>query len=130
MLLADPFTFPADEFLAWLAEAPTRACRWSGGTPRAGAGPGGSRLVVGDRVVTAGAAGVLIGRRGRHRDRGLPGVPGLRATPLTVTRSDRNVIYEVAGVPAMECMVDQITEQPRPGRDGRHRVQRAASWAG
>jgi small ligand-binding sensory domain FIST len=25
-----------------------------------------------------------------------------------VTRSERNVIYEVAGVPAMECMVDQI----------------------
>ena len=28
--------------------------------------------------------------------------------PLTVTRSDRNVIYEVAGSPAMECLVDQI----------------------
>ena len=27
---------------------------------------------------------------------------------LTVTRSDRNVIYEVAGAPAMECLVEQI----------------------
>jgi small ligand-binding sensory domain FIST len=28
--------------------------------------------------------------------------------PLTVTRSDRNVIYEVAGRPAMDCLVEQI----------------------
>ena len=34
--------------------------------------------------------------------------------PLTVTRSDRNVIYEVAGVPAMECLVDQIKDSLGP----------------
>jgi small ligand-binding sensory domain FIST len=58
-------------------------------------------------VLSAGAGGVLLG----------PGIElepvvsqGGRAygSPLTVTRSDRNIIYEVAGTPAMECMVDQI----------------------
>ena len=33
---------------------------------------------------------------------------------LTVTRSDRNIIYEVAGRPAMECLVEQITEHLDP----------------
>jgi small ligand-binding sensory domain FIST len=34
--------------------------------------------------------------------------------PLTVTRSDRSVIYEVAGAPAMECMVHQIKNSLDP----------------
>jgi len=105
VLMADPFTFPADEFLDWLGAH--HRVPVIGGNASGGRGPGGSRLVVGDQVVTAGAVGVLLG----------PGVDvdplvsqGGRAygSHLTVTRADRNIIYEVAGVPAMECMVDQI----------------------
>jgi small ligand-binding sensory domain FIST len=106
VLVADPFTFPADDFLAWLGSRHP-GLPVVGGQASGGRGPGGSRLVVGDRVRSAGAVGVLLG----------PGVSvdtvlsqGARAYggPLTVTKSERNVIYEVAGVPAMECMVDQI----------------------
>jgi small ligand-binding sensory domain FIST len=112
LLLSDPFTFPAEEFLHWL-----RSIRPDipviGGHASGARGPGGSRLVIGDRVVTDGAAGVLVG-------------PGVDVEPLvsqgcrpygrllTVTRSDRNVIYEVAGIPAMECMVDQIKDGLAP----------------
>jgi small ligand-binding sensory domain FIST len=105
VLMADPFTFPADEFLTWLGDH--QRVPVIGGNASGGRGPGGSRLVVGEQVVSAGAVGVLLG----------PGVEietvvsqGGRAygSHLTVTRSDRNIIYEVAGVPAMECMVDQI----------------------
>ncbi len=33
---------------------------------------------------------------------------------LTVTRSDRNVIYEIAGMPALERMVDEIKDSLEP----------------
>jgi small ligand-binding sensory domain FIST len=106
LLLADPFTFPAEEFLAWLHDV-RPGLPVIGGNVSGGRGPGGTSLVVGDRVVTAGATGVLLGA---GVDVETVVSQGCRAygSPLTVTRSERNVIYEVAGVPAMECMVDQI----------------------
>lgn len=106
LLVADPFTFPADEFLRWL-HARHPGLPVVGGNASAARGPGGNRLVAGDRTVSEGAVGVVVG----------PGVDvdsvvsqGCRpyGHPLTVTRSDRNIIYEVAGTPAMECMVEQI----------------------
>jgi small ligand-binding sensory domain FIST len=106
VLVTDPFTFPAADFLAWVG-ARHPGLPVVGGQASGGQGPGGTRLVVGDRVLTAGAVGVLLG----------PGVAvdtvvsqGARAygSPLTVTRAERNIIHEVAGSPAMECMVDQI----------------------
>jgi small ligand-binding sensory domain FIST len=112
LLAADPFTFPADEFLTWLDRAEP-GLPVIGGNASGGRGPGGNRLVVGDEVVTSGATGVLVGG-------GVDIEPvvaqGCRpyGHPLTVTRSDRNVIYEVAGVPAMECLVDQIKSSLDP----------------
>jgi small ligand-binding sensory domain FIST len=106
LLVADPFTFPSDEFLQWLPGVQP-GLPVIGGNVSGGRGPGGSRLVVGEHVVTDGATGVLLGT-GVDVDAVVS--QGCRAygRPLTVTRSDRNVIYEVAGSPAMECMVDQI----------------------
>lgn len=106
LLVADPFTFPAEEFLAWLHEVQP-GLPVIGGNVSGGRGPGGSRLVVGDRVVTAGATGVVLGSGVEIETVVSQGCRGY-GRPLTVTRSDRNVIYEVAGAPAMECMVDQI----------------------
>ncbi len=106
VLVADPFTFPADEFLTWLRDRHP-SLPVVGGNASGGRGAGGTRLVAGEQVVSTGATGVLLG----------PGIDlepvlsqGGRAygRPLTVTRSDRNIIFEVAGTPAMECMVDQI----------------------
>ncbi len=106
LLLADPFTFPAEEFLRWL-EVARPGLPAIGGNASGGRGPGGTRLVVNERLLTAGAVGVLIGT-GVEIDCVVS--QGCRAygNPLTVTRSDRNVIYEVAGLPAMECLVEQI----------------------
>jgi small ligand-binding sensory domain FIST len=112
VLVTDPFTFPADDFLSWI-EARHPHLPVIGGLASGGRGPGASRLVVGDRVRSAGAVGVLLG----------PGVTldtvlsqGARGygSPLTVTKSERNIIYEVAGVPAMEYMVDQIRSHLSP----------------
>lgn len=106
IVLADPFTFPAVEFLSWLEEAGS-GIPVIGGNVSGGRGPGGSRLVVGDRVVTEGAVGVLLGGGVAIEPLVSQGCRPYGQT-LTVTRSDRNVIYEVAGSPAMECLVEQI----------------------
>ncbi len=112
LLVVDPFTFPAGDFLAWL-ERERPGLPVIGGIASGGRGPGANRLVAGHEVVTAGAAGVLVG----------PGVDldtvvsqGCRAygTPLTVTRSDRNIIYELAGSPALDCLVGQIKDHLDP----------------
>jgi small ligand-binding sensory domain FIST len=112
VLIGDPFTFPTEEFLSWFGER-MPGVPVVGGNASAGRGPGASRLVVGDRVVTRGATAVLLG----------PGVAvetvlsqGCRpyGRLLTVTRSDRNIIYEIAGKPAMERMVDEIKDGLEP----------------
>ena len=96
---------PSSSSTGWRRSDP--ASRSSGGTPRAGAG----RAEAGWWSATGWSP------RARPGSSSAPGwtiepvvSQGCRAygQPLTVTRSDRNVIYEVAGVPAMECMVDQI----------------------
>lgn len=112
VLVADPFTFPAGAFLSWMAER-RPDLPVVGGNASGGLGPGGSRLVTGDRVVPDGATGVLVGGGVDIETLVSQGVRPY-GDALTVTRSDRNVIYEVAGMPAMECLVDQVTRHLGP----------------
>lgn len=106
VLMTDPFTFPADEFLEWLSlrhpDLPV-----VGGHVSGGRGAGGSRLAVGGALLTTGAVGVVLGP-GVEVDTVVSQGGRPYGSPLTVTRSDRNILFEVAGTPAMECMVDQI----------------------
>jgi small ligand-binding sensory domain FIST len=112
VLVADPFTFPTSEFLPWLAER-RPGLPVVGGNASGGRGPGGTRLVHKGGVVSDGASGVLVGA---GVDVETLVSQGCRpyGDALTVTRSDRNIIYEVAGVPAMECLVGQITHHLEP----------------
>ena len=112
ILLADPFTFPAADFLPWLAERrPGLAV--VGGNASADVDPAGSRLVHGQSVVSDGATGVLVGR-GVEIETVVSQGCRPYGEALTVTRSDRNIIYEVAGLPAMERLVAQITRHLDP----------------
>ncbi len=112
VLISDPFTFPTEDFLTWLhGRCPALAVL--GGNASGGRGPGGSRLVVTNGVVTEGATGVLLGS-GVTVDSVVSQGCRPYGRTLTVTRSDRNIIYEVAGVPAMECLVDQIRDGLEP----------------
>lgn len=112
VLVADPFTFPAAEFLPWLAHRHP-GLPVVGGNASGGLGPGGTRLVTDGDVVTEGAVGVLVG--GGIDVEALVS-QGCRpyGDALTVTRSDRNIIYEVAGQPAIKCLVGQITRHLDP----------------
>jgi small ligand-binding sensory domain FIST len=108
LLLTDPFSFPADGLLDQLAvEAPGLTV--IGGLASAGRGPGGNRLVIDGDVHIEGAVGALL-------------PPGSAVTPLVsqgcrpvgkpmvVTRAERNVIYELAGQPALERLTDLIEQ--------------------
>lgn len=108
LVLADPFTFPAEEFCADLQlHRPGLAI--VGGYASGAAGPGGTRLAIGNRVRESGAVAVLLGPATEI-------VPVLSqgcrpfGKQLTVTRVERNLVLEIAGRPAMACMVDQIGE--------------------
>ncbi len=108
LLIADPFTFPTEEFFPWVAErAPGLPV--IGGNASAAKGPGGNRIVTRGRTVTDGAAGVIIGGGVELTTVVSQGCRPY-GSPLTVTRSERNVIYELAGKPTMERLVDQIKQ--------------------
>ena len=98
LVIADPFSFPVDELLARV-DLPV-----IGGMASAARGPGGNRLVLDGQVFSDGAVVALIGRGA-----GLQTVvsQGCRpiGVPLVVTKAERNIIYELAGQPAMERLV-------------------------
>jgi small ligand-binding sensory domain FIST len=104
LLLADPFSFPADAFLSRVGDdfphLPV-----VGGMASAARGPGGNRLVLDDRVVDHGAVGAFFGP-----DVGVATVvsQGCRPVgdPYAVTKAERNIVYELAGRPALERLQD------------------------
>ena len=105
VLLADPFSFPAEDFLSWIDEAHP-------GMPVVGAMAsaahtmGGNSLVLGRKVQRDGAVGVLMGNKMVLEPLVSQGCRPF-GRPLVVTKSDRNVIYELGGKPALERLVSQ-----------------------
>lgn len=100
LLLADPTSFPIDPFLTHLAHRHPHLTV-IGGMASAGFGPGGNRLVVDAHLRDHGAAGVLL-----SHEQPVTAVvsQGCRpiGDPFTVTRAERNVIYEIGGRPALD----------------------------
>ena len=105
LLMADPYSFPVEQFLDEI-ESRHPGLPVIGGMASGARGPGGNRLAAGRHVMTSGAVGVILG----------PGVgietvvsQGCRpfGDPLVVTKSERNVIVELAGRPALERLVAQ-----------------------
>jgi small ligand-binding sensory domain FIST len=100
LLLADPASFPVTELLREL-DRDHPHLRVIGGLASAGTSPGANRLTVDGRTLGGGAAAILLGA-----DSGVDAVvsQGCRpvGSPLTVTRAERNVIYEIAGRPALD----------------------------
>ncbi len=100
LLLADPFSFPADALLERVAEE-RPDLPVVGGLASAARAPGGNRLVIDDRVVNAGAVGAFLGPGVRVSTVVSQGCRPVGA-PYVVTRAERNVVYELAGRPALE----------------------------
>jgi small ligand-binding sensory domain FIST len=100
LVLADPYTFPAGDFLDEV-NANHRGVRVLGGMASGARGPGETRLFLGGEVHDRGAVGVLL--RGPV---GLRSVVSQGCRPIgrhmVVTRADQNVIEGLGGRPPLE----------------------------
>lgn len=97
VLLADPWSFPTDGFVRQAAGA-LPGLPFVGGLA-AGARPGHTRLLLDGRAVDRGAVGAVLTGTGARAvvSQGCRPV----GPPMTVTRASANVVYELAGSPAV-----------------------------
>ena len=114
VVLADPYTFPTDLLLRRMEED-HRGLPLVGGMAMASTTAGQNRLLVDGEVVSQGAVGVLLG----------PSVSvatlvsqGCRPVghPFVVTRAEGDVVYELAGRPALERLGDIAEAMPEDER--------------
>ncbi|MDQ3946556.1 MAG: FIST C-terminal domain-containing protein [Actinomycetota bacterium] len=100
LLLADPFSFPADAFLERVNDD-LPGLQVIGGLASAAMHPGGNRLVIDDQITNTGAVGALV--NGGIEVHTLVS-QGCRPVgkPYVVTKAERNFIFELGGKPALE----------------------------
>jgi small ligand-binding sensory domain FIST len=100
VLLADPFSFPVEEFIDRLAEdhpgVPVVGGMLSGATA-----PGGNTLLMGGGTYDAGAVGFVVSGAVRLRPVVSQGCRPIGRT-LLVTKAEENVIFQLGGRPAIE----------------------------
>ncbi len=106
LLLADPFSFPADSFVRRLNEEQPRV-RLIGGMASGGSSPEQHRLLLGGQALDSGAVGVAISGPVEVRTVVSQGCRPI-GSPFTVTRCDGNVVHELGGRPALERLRELI----------------------
>ena len=109
VLLADPWSFPADGFVAQANRA-MPGLPVVGGLAGGTGGAGSTRLYVDGRSVSRGAVGLLLSGSGAQ-----PVVSqGCRAVgpPMTVTDAAGNVVRGMAGQPALAKLEQVLAELP------------------
>jgi len=106
VLMVDPYSFPLDPFLSSLREIAAMP-RIVGGVASSGERPGTNRLLVNDKVVAGGAVGFVLDGAAALEPLVSQGCrPVGRA--FTVTRSERNVIYELDEAPAFDGLSEVV----------------------
>ncbi|TDD84893.1 histidine kinase [Actinomadura darangshiensis] len=114
VLLADPYSFPVDAFVERSDDALPGLPLVGGLAEGSGLGETGHgevRLFVGGEVYRDGAVGVVIGG-----DVAAATVVSQGARPIgpdmVVTKAEENVLYELAGAPALEKLEQIVVELP------------------
>jgi small ligand-binding sensory domain FIST len=115
LLLADPYSFPVSDFLR-LVNAQVPNLTVIGGLASAAAGPGGNRLAGDGSVTSSGAVAVLCSDEVSIRPVVSQGCRPL-GRPYTVTRAERNLLYELGGVPAVQRLQDLVLAADEAERD-------------
>ncbi len=121
LLLADPFSFPVAQWTAQLA-LDDPGLQVIGGLASGAQQPGGNSLLADHGFHTTGAVGVLLEGAGVEAvvSQGCRPV----GTPMTVTKSEGNVVLELAGQPALvrlqECAEQSGDEDRMLMRQGVH----------
>ena len=108
--LADPWTFPADAFVAGSAQA-LDGLPLVGGLAHGPRGAGSVRLLVDGRVVERGAVGVLLGGDVDARAVVSQGCRPV-GPPMTVTAAEGNIVLGLAGAPAVDKMHEVLASLP------------------
>ena len=114
LLLADPFSFPADALLERLA-VDQPGLPVVGGLASAASRPGGNRLVLGDEVLSEGAVAAFLGPDVTVSTVVSQGCRPVGA-PFVVTKAEANVVYELAGRPALDRLQEvagSLSEEDR-----------------
>ena len=90
-------------------------------------GPGGNRLVLDGAIHDDGAVGVLLDAAASPTTVVSQGCRPV-GHPFIVTRAERNVLYELAGRPALERLLEMVEElTPEPTAPLRPKACTAAS---
>jgi small ligand-binding sensory domain FIST len=110
LLLADPYSFPADGFVSRFNDT-AAGLPIAGGLASGMLGPGGSRLLVDGRVVDRGAVGALLRGPVTATTVVSQGCRPIGPT-MIVTKAEGNVIVELAGVPALKKLEEIVAELP------------------
>ncbi|MGI9604292.1 MAG: FIST signal transduction protein [Acidimicrobiales bacterium] len=114
LLLADPYSFPTDQFLDALGSQYPQL-RAVGGLASAARGPGGNRLIIDGTIIEQGAVGVLLADVVGTEIIVSQGCRPI-GEPYVVTRAERNVVYELGGQPALDRLqhlIDTAAEGQR-----------------
>jgi small ligand-binding sensory domain FIST len=98
IVLADPFSFPADYLLERMNEDRPKIAIL-GGMASGGTVPGENRLFLNGKSITEGAVALHISGPVRLKTVVSQGCRPI-GRPLVVTRAERNVLYELGGKPA------------------------------
>jgi small ligand-binding sensory domain FIST len=110
LLLADPFTFPADYLLQRLQEdRPDTVV--VGGMASGGNAPGENRLFLDHSSRDSGAVGVVLGGNVRVRSLVSQGCRPI-GEPMVVTHAERNLIYQLGGRSALDQLQQLFRESP------------------
>ena len=99
LLLADPYTFPVDQFLRRINDE-RPGLQVIGGLASAATRPGGDRFALDDAVSASGAVGVLI-EGATIRTVVSQGCRPI-GKPYVVTSAERNFVLELGGKPALD----------------------------
>ncbi len=114
LLMADPYTFPADAFLDGVSGRFNGAVA-VGGLASGGGGPGEHALVCGRRVLRHGAVAVVV--EGGVALRVLVSQGCAPVGPeMVITSAEGNIIHELAGRPAYERLTDIVAGLDDHGR--------------
>lgn len=100
LLLADPFSFPADAFLERVNDD-LPGLKVVGGLASAALQPGGNRLAMDGEIHTAGAVGALLSGGVEVRTIVSQGCRPV-GKPYVVTKAEQHLIFELGGKPALE----------------------------
>lgn len=115
ILLADPFSFPAEDFLNLINQR-RKGFRVLGGMASAGQSPGQNRLVIDDDEYRTGAVGAIVSGDVTIRSVVSQGCRPIGRHQL-ITRAERNLIRDLGRRPAMEVLQEIFADLDGPDRE-------------